>query len=95
VHHPQTLEEFKRFTEDYQHYNNWERPHQGRACGNRPPRQAFPDLPSLPPLPETVQAGRWLTRYHHRVFARLVHADGCVSVNRDSYLHLDGDGGPD
>ncbi|MFL5664012.1 MAG: hypothetical protein ACJ8BW_22120 [Ktedonobacteraceae bacterium] len=32
-----------------QHYNE-ERPHQGRTCGNVPPRVAFPTLPPLPTL---------------------------------------------
>jgi len=85
VHHPQNLEEVKRVTADYQQHYNHQRPHQGRACGNRPPRQVFETLPTLPALPKTVHADCWLTRYHHRVFARLVNADGCVSVNRETY----------
>ena len=85
VHYPQNLEEVKRVTEAYQHHYNFQRPHQGRACGNRPPRQAFETLPTLPPLPQTVQADCWLERYHHRAFARLVNSDGCVSVNRETY----------
>ena len=32
-----------------QHYHE-ARPHQGRTCGNVPPRVAFPTLPSLPAL---------------------------------------------
>jgi hypothetical protein len=66
------------------HYNE-ERPHQGRACGNRPPRQAFPTLPTLPALPEAVQADRWLWSLHQRVFARTVGADECVAVNHETY----------
>jgi hypothetical protein len=85
VYHPQNLEEVKRVTEDYQQHYNHQRPHQGRACGNRPPRQVFETLPKLPVLPKTVQADCWLTRYHHRVFARLVGSDGCVLVNRETY----------
>jgi hypothetical protein len=85
VHSPQNLEEVKRVTEDYQQHYNYQRPHQGRACGNCPPRQKFCNLPTLPPLPETVQADRWLAHYHRRVFARLVGSDGCVSVNRQDY----------
>lgn len=66
------------------HYNE-QRPHQGRACQNQPPRLAFPELPALPPLPTHVQADRWLKRYHHRVFARLVGSDGCVKINQEEY----------
>ena len=59
--------------------------HQGRACGNLPPRQAFPTLPTLPPLPRTVQADRWLWRYHQRAFARRIGSDGCVTVHHETY----------
>jgi integrase-like protein len=93
VHQPQNLEEVKRVTQEFQQHDNWQRPHQGRACGNRPPRQVFETLPALPALPETVQADRWLARYHHRVFVRLVGSDGCVAVNREDYslsTHLAG-----
>lgn len=85
VHWPQNLEEVRRVTEAYQQHYNWERPHQGRSCGNQPPRQVFEMLPTLPGLPQTVQADRWLERYHHRIFARLVNSDGCVLVNRETY----------
>jgi transposase InsO family protein len=85
VHFPKSLEEVKHVTEQFvQHYNT-ERPHQGRACGNQPPLVAFPQLPTLPPLPETVQADQWLMRYHRRVFTRLVNSDGCVTVNGETY----------
>jgi hypothetical protein len=85
VHKPQNLEELRRVTEEFQHHYNVERPHQGRSCGNRPPMTAFPDLPKLPPLPETVQADRWLWDYHHQVLARLVGSDGCVTVDQETY----------
>jgi transposase InsO family protein len=85
VHVPQSLEEVRRVTEQYQQHYNEQRPHQGRACGNQPPRQAFPMLPTLPPLPDIVQADRWLWRYHHRVFARLIGSDGCVTVHHEEY----------
>lgn len=47
MHWPQTLEDVKRVTEAYQYHYNYQRPHQGRACGNRPPRQVFATLPAL------------------------------------------------
>src|SRR5258708_16308157 len=77
VHWPETLEEVRRVTEQYQQHYNFERPHQGRACGNQPPRQAFPTLPTLPPLPDMVQADRWLWRYHHPFFPRLIGPYRC------------------
>jgi transposase InsO family protein len=85
VHHPESLEEVKRVTEQFQRHYNEQRPHQGQACHNQPPRQAFPTLPQLPPLPRTVQADRWLWRYHRRVFARLISSDGCVTLNHETY----------
>ncbi len=85
MHIPQSLEDVRRVTEQYQQHYNEQRPHQGRACGNQPPRQAFPTLPALPPLPEQVQADRWLWRYHRRVFARLIGSDGCVTVHHEEY----------
>lgn len=93
IHCPTSLEEVKRVTEQFQHHYNEQRPHQGRSCGNQPPRQAFPTLPELPPLPQTVQADRWLWRYHHRTFARLIGSDGCVTVHHETYsisTHLSG-----
>ena len=83
--HTQSLEEVRRVTEQYQQHYNEQRPHQGQACGNQPPRQAFPMLPTLPPLPDIVQADRWLWRYHHRVFARQIGSDGCATVHHEEY----------
>lgn len=85
VHVPKTLEDVRRVTEHSQQHSNEQRPHQGQACGNQPPRVAFPTLPTLSPLPEVVQADRWLWRYHHRVFARLIGSDGCVTVHHEDY----------
>ena len=93
MHVPRNLEDVRRVTEQYQQHYNEQRPHQGRACGNQPPRTAFPTLPTLAPLPERVQADRWLWRYHHRVVARLVGSDGCVKVHHEEYslsTHLTG-----
>jgi len=50
VHHPSTLQEVREVTEAFLSHYNDERPHQGRACGNVPPRVAFPVLPTLPAL---------------------------------------------
>ena len=67
-----------------QHYN-WERPHQGRACGNVPPRVAFPSLPTLPALPDRVDPDRWLASFDHQMFLRRVGRDGCVNVDLAPY----------
>ena len=48
-------------------YHNTQRIHLGRACAGRTPDEAFPELPELPTLPETVQPNAWLTAYDGRV----------------------------
>jgi hypothetical protein len=72
-------------TETFLQHCNWERPHQGRACGNIPPRIAFPTLPSLPPLPERVDPDRWLATLDHQMFLRRVGRDGCVNLDLQAY----------
>jgi len=70
-----------RFMEHY----NWERPHQGRACHNVPPRVAFPTLPPLPALPQTVDPDGWLQAIDEQIFVRKVGHDGCVTVDLAPY----------
>ena len=70
----------------FPHYYNSLRPHQGRACGNRTPDEAFPTLPQLPTLPERVQADAWLRFYDGRVYRRRVSAAGTVQVDRHLYF---------
>ena len=67
-----------------QHYNQ-ERPHQGRSCGNRPPRVAHPALPTLPSLPKQVDPDRWLVTVDGQAFARKIDAHGCVTVDLQTY----------
>ncbi len=50
LHRPSTLQEVREVTEAFLKHSNEERPHQGRTCGNVPPRVAFPTLPPLPAL---------------------------------------------
>jgi hypothetical protein len=66
-------------------HSNWERPHQGRACGNVPPRVAFPTLPSLPALPERLDPDGWLVALDQQTFLRRVGKDGCVDVDLVPY----------
>ncbi len=67
-----------------QHYNT-ERPHQGRSCGNRPPRVAFPILPELPTVPDLVDPDRWLQVHDGLHLVRKVRRDGTVRVDLKSY----------
>ncbi len=85
IHRPATLEEVRVVTEQFMHHYNGERPHQGRSCGNHPPRIAHPTLPILPPLPKQVDPDCWLEARDGQAFARKVDAHGCVTVDLESY----------
>lgn len=77
----------------YRFRYNTDRPHQGSACGNRPPYQAFPRLPYLPRLPETIDPDGWLKSFDGRHYRRRVQANGSVKMDNRSYYvgrHLAG-----
>jgi hypothetical protein len=71
--------------ERYRHFYNHDRAHQSIACGNRPPYHAFPTLPSLRPVPETVDPDAWLASYHRRLFRRRVGQNGSISLGTYNY----------
>jgi transposase InsO family protein len=85
VHRPATLEQVREVTEVFRAHYNEERPHQGRACGNVPPRVAYPTLPMLPPVPAQVDPDRWLQSLHGRALVRMVRSNGTVSVDDVRY----------
>lgn len=78
---PKTLEEVRQVTEAFATHSNWQRPHQGRACGNQPPRVAFPDLPSLPSVPNSIHPDAWLNREQGQHLVRRVNRQGFVKVD--------------
>jgi hypothetical protein len=82
---PKTLEEVRQVTEAFATHYNWQRPHQGIACGNQPPRVAFPDLPSLPPVPNIIHPDAWLNREHGQHLVRRVNRQGFVKVDLYPY----------
>jgi transposase InsO family protein len=67
-----------------QHYN-YERPHQGLACGNQPPCVAFPVLPPRPAVPATVDPDRWVDSLDGHCFVRKVRANTSVSIDEVIY----------
>jgi transposase InsO family protein len=84
-HRPTTLEQVREVTETFVEHYNWQRPHQGLACGNQPPRVAFPTLPTLPRVPEVVNADAWLAQVDGEHLVRLVNRQGCVKVDWRTY----------
>ena len=82
---PGTEEEVREATDAFSVHYNPERPNQARSCGNRPPRVAYPELPTLPTLPEAVDPDAWLAQIHGQAFARRVQPNGSVEVDRRPY----------
>jgi Integrase core domain len=82
---PSTEEAAREVTEAFLEHDHDERPHQGRGMRNLPPREAFPTLPTRPPLPEMVDPDRWLASLHGQSFARTVQPNGSVVVERHHY----------
>jgi hypothetical protein len=85
VYQPVSLQLVRAVTEAFLQHYHYERPHQGRACGNVPPRVAFPTLPVLPPLPERVDPAAWLASLDQKMYLRHVGRDGCVDVDLSTY----------
>ena len=85
VHRPSTLSQVREMTDAFVEHDNWQRPHQGIACGNRPPRTAFPTLPELPGVPDVVNPDRWLEVSDGLHVVRTVRRNGTVSVDLKDY----------
>jgi transposase InsO family protein len=85
VYRPADLETVRTVTAAFrQHYND-ERPHQGLACGNQPPRKAFPVVPARPRVPATVDPDRWITALDGHQYVRKVQQDTSVRLGADRY----------
>jgi len=84
-HRPATLSQVREVTDTFVEHYNWQRPHQGIACGNRPPRVAFPELPSLPRVPDVVNVDAWLSWIDGEHVVRQVNRQGCVKVDLRTY----------
>jgi Integrase core domain len=80
VQRPVTLEEVREATTQFEQHYNYERPHQGRSCGNCPPRLAFPMVPELPAVPDMGDPDRWLRVSDGFHLVRLVRSAGTVRV---------------
>jgi hypothetical protein len=85
VHRPATLERAREVTAAFRAHYNTARPNQARSCGNRPPLEAFPDLPPRPPAPAEVDPDAWLRLLAGRRYLRTVHPSGAVFVEHERY----------
>jgi len=82
---PTTFAEAHALLDAFILYHNLLRPHQGAACQNHIPDDAFPNLPALPALPTHVTPDRWLKPEDKRVYRRRVSASGSIQVDRHVY----------
>lgn len=71
--------------DEFRYFYNHERANQSSACGNMPPYEAFPELPVLRSLPETVDPDAWLQHYDRHIFKRRVAKNGTIVVGRTVY----------
>jgi len=85
VERPQDQARADEVTQRYRQHFNWERPNQALTCHNQPPRVAFPTLPQLPPLPESVDPDRWLTAVDGRRYRRRITCRGSIRLDNRSY----------
>lgn len=86
VHRPAGVEQADPQLAQFSFTYNSERANQAVSCGNRPPYVAFPNLPALPVVPDSVDPDRWLEHYQGRVFRRRVAANGMVMVDKYHYF---------
>ncbi len=85
IYQPETFEQVVDMNLDVKQHYNFQRPNQAKSCGNQPPRLAFPALPTLPALPDTVDPDRWLDTLQGTLFKRRVNAAGTVQVDKHKY----------
>jgi transposase InsO family protein len=82
---PADLEHAQAATAAFVRHYKVERPHQGLACGHRPPLTAFPHLAALPPLPATVNPDGWLSQFDGVHLERKVDRHGMISLDLKRY----------
>jgi len=85
VFRPADVAGVKDVTAVFQHHYNEQRPHQGRACQNLPPRVAFPNLPARPGVPALVDPDHWLQVINGRRYVRKVRHDTSVTLDDVPY----------
>jgi hypothetical protein len=69
----------------YVRFYNFERPNQAITCGNQPPCVKFPDMPSLTPVPQTLDPDRWLSALTGKTYKRKLDSKGCFQLGNQTY----------
>jgi transposase InsO family protein len=82
---PQDLSQTIVCTGRYKRRYNHERPHQGRACQNQPPRLVFPDVRPDRVLPELVDPVPWLLPTSRRLYQRRTNTNGSLQIGGFQY----------
>jgi hypothetical protein len=72
-------------TDRFKRRYNHERPHQGRACQNQPPRLVFPDVRPDRVLPERVDPDAWLLPTSRRLYQRRTNTNGSLQIGGFRY----------
>jgi hypothetical protein len=85
VQRPENMRQVKEVFAEHRHTYNHRRPNQTKVCRNRPPYEAFPELPRLPAIPEMVNPDHWLLSYQHRVFKRRINTSGRIQIDKHRY----------
>ncbi len=89
VFRPADIAQVREVTERYKQHYNSERPHQGQACGNRPPLVALADrgaaVHARPRVPTIVDPDRWVEVLDGQRFVRKVAPDTHISIDDERY----------
>lgn len=85
IHRPGDWQVTDEVTQAYVSHYNTERPNQALTCGNRPPAHAFPNLPTLPALPQQIDPDNWLGSIHGQRYVRKINANGSIQIDNRSY----------
>lgn len=86
VYRPGDCETVQTITAAYRQHYNEERPHQGQACGNQPPRVAFANLAPRPAVPALVDPDRWIEVLHGKRYVRKVQRNTSVTIDTVRYF---------
>jgi hypothetical protein len=78
---PRSLQQAREVTAAFLQHYNFQRPNQALTCDNVPPRRAFPELPTLPPVPSMVDPDAWLNQLDGLHLERKVDRNGSVSLD--------------